>query len=55
MNRYQCPKCNENQYSSSDKKSNEVCIYCGNQGINLMKDIEEKDDKDEKNIYGQSR
>ena len=42
MNRYKCPECNGNQYSSSDKKSNEPCIHCGHEGCKLIKDIEEK-------------
>lgn len=43
MNRYKCPKCKGNQYSASDKRSNEPCIYCGNEVTELMKDIEESE------------
>jgi len=33
MNKYTCPECNGNQYSSS---SNEACIYCGNPEVELI-------------------
>jgi hypothetical protein len=42
MNRYQCPKCKRNQFSSSDNKSNEPCVYTGWQPVELMPDIEEE-------------
>jgi len=42
MNRYKCPNCKGNQYSSCDKKSDEPCVYCGHDGTELMEDIEEK-------------
>lgn len=45
MNRYKCPKCKGNQYSSSNKKENEPCIYCGNKETKLMEDIEEAEDE----------
>jgi len=51
MNRYKCPNCKGNQYSSSSKKADEPCIYCGNEGTELMKNIEESEGgKDEKNL-----
>lgn len=46
MNRYKYPKCNGNQYSSSDKKSNEPCIYCKHDQVELMENNEVKKEKD---------
>lgn len=42
MNRYQCQKCKGNQFSSSSTKSNEPCIYCGCEQVELMLDIEKE-------------
>lgn len=42
MNRYKCPKCKGNQYSASDQKEQEPCIYCGNKETKLMENIEEE-------------
>lgn len=41
MNRYKCKKCKGNQYSSSNNKSNEACIYCGSKEVELAKHIDE--------------
>lgn len=43
MNRYKCPRCNTNQYSSDPKKENEPCIHCGNKETKLMEDINEEE------------
>ena len=43
MNRYKCPKCKRNQYSSCSKKEQEPCIYCGNKETELMDNIEEEE------------
>jgi hypothetical protein len=47
MNRYKCPECKGNQYSSSSEKENEPCIYCGNSTVKFMLTIDEKDGEDD--------
>lgn len=51
MNRYKCPSCGENQYSADPRKENEPCIYCGQEGTELMDNINEDQEgpKEEKN------
>ncbi len=39
MNRYKCPACSGNQYSSSQDRADEPCVYCGHKGTELMKNI----------------
>ena len=34
MNRFKCPACGENQYTSADTA--EGCIYCGHQKLEKM-------------------
>jgi rRNA maturation endonuclease Nob1 len=36
MYKYRCPKCEGEQYSSSSDKGNELCIYCGHDGVSLV-------------------
>lgn len=36
MYTYLCPKCSGKQYSTSDKKGNECCVYCGHRGTRLL-------------------
>ena len=38
MNRYKCPACGGNQYTSADTA--EGCIYCGNQKLEKMDKLE---------------
>ncbi len=47
MNRYKCPECKGNQYSSSPFKENEPCIYCENSTVKLMPTIDEADGEDD--------
>ena len=46
MTRYKCPRCKGNQYSASQDKANEPCIYCGHEGTELMKSLEEGYDEE---------
>ena len=36
MYKYICPNCKSNQYSSSENKGNEPCVYCGHGGTELV-------------------
>jgi len=38
MNRYKCPVCGRNQYTSKDEA--EGCIYCGNKELKKMETLE---------------
>ncbi len=44
MNRFKCPKCKGNQYSSSTNE-NTPCIYCGNPNVKMMHTLEDESDK----------
>lgn len=44
MNRYKCPACEGDQFSSSSDKAAEPCVYCGNDGTELQEDIEDQDE-----------
>lgn len=48
MNRFKCPKCKGNQYSTSYNE-NTPCIYCGNPNVKRMDTLEEVPDEDERN------
>jgi len=37
MNRYKCPQCGGNQYTSADTA--EGCIYCGHQELQILEKI----------------
>lgn len=50
MNRYKCPACGGDQYSASPNRAHEPCIYCGNKGTELMKDINPENDPDIKKL-----
>lgn len=50
MNRYKCPICGGNQYSASPNREQEACIYCGNEGTELMKEIEPDKDTEIKKL-----
>ena len=41
MNRFKCPKCKGNQYSTSTNE-NTPCIYCKYPIVKLMKTIDER-------------
>lgn len=40
MNRFKCPKCKGNQFSTNSNE-NTACIYCGNLKVKLMKTLDE--------------
>lgn len=42
MNRYKCPECGGNQYSTDPNKAGEPCIYCGHKGTKLMDSLTEE-------------
>jgi DNA-directed RNA polymerase subunit RPC12/RpoP len=46
MTRYRCLSCGGNQYSSNPNRAHEACIYCGNKGTELMKNLEPESDDD---------
>ena len=41
MNRYKCPACGGNQYTSCDTA--EGCIYCGHKELSKMETLEPED------------
>jgi DNA-directed RNA polymerase subunit RPC12/RpoP len=41
MNRFKCPACGGDQYTSRDKAEN--CIYCGNKELQKMDTLEPKE------------
>lgn len=45
MIRYKCPKCSRNQYTSNTKAENDACIYCGHQGIEPMKTLNDPEEE----------
>ena len=45
MTRYRCPTCGGNQYSSNPNRAHEACIYCGNKGTEIMKNLEPENDE----------
>jgi DNA-directed RNA polymerase subunit RPC12/RpoP len=45
MNRFKCPACGGNQYTSADTA--QECIYCGNKELKKMKTLEQEDEEDE--------
>jgi len=47
MNRYKCPKCKGNQFTSNPNREKEPCIYCRNESTVLMPTLDEKPGEDE--------
>lgn len=47
MNRFKCPKCKRNQYSTS-RNENTACIYCDNPKVNMMDTLDEVPGEDER-------
>ena len=44
MNRFKCPACGGNQYTSADTAQG--CIYCGNKELEKMDTLETEDGED---------
>jgi len=44
MNRFKCPACGGEQYTSADTAAG--CIYCGNKELEKMDTLETEDDED---------
>lgn len=55
MNRYKCPSCGGDQFSSSSSKAKEPCVYCINPGTVLMADIIIKREEAEKYLVPKQR
>jgi hypothetical protein len=47
MNRFKCPKCKGNQFSTNPNE-NTPCIYCGNPTVKRMNTLEEVPGEDER-------
>jgi DNA-directed RNA polymerase subunit RPC12/RpoP len=45
MNRFKCPACGRNQYTSADTA--EGCIYCGHQKLEKMDKLEPEEREEE--------
>ncbi len=48
MNRYKCPACGRNQYTSKDEA--EGCIYCGHKELSKMETLEPETEETEREI-----
>jgi hypothetical protein len=46
MNRFKCPQCNGNQFSTNSNE-NTPCIYCGNPTVKKMDTLDEVPGDDE--------
>ena len=55
MNRFKCPACGGNQYTSADTAQG--CIYCGNKELKKMETLEPEveEDEDWRNLGCRSR
>lgn len=47
MNRFKCPKCKRNQYSTSTNE-NTPCIYCKHPNVKMMNTLDEVPGEDER-------
>lgn len=53
MNTYKCPACDKLQYSASKDKGDEPCLYCGNDGTEILSEPVQTEEMQEAIEYHQ--
>jgi rRNA maturation protein Nop10 len=50
MTRYKCPACGKSQYSADPHRDGDICIYCGQRGVESMPGLDPAEDEKKEDV-----